>query len=169
MDVTPLVRALAVSDTDAVHAILTSPPVIEGTMRIPFAPLSQTQERLAPQPGQHHVVAELDGAVVGFGELLTYPQHPRHAHVGEINMVATRPGFERRGIGRTLTSALVDLGESWLNLRRIALIVFADNPHAIALYEGLGFEREGVLRGFGYRRGEYVDAVMMSRMRDRER
>lgn len=83
-------------------------------------------------------------------------------------MVATRLGFERRGTGRALTTALVDRGESWLNLRRIALIVFADNRHAIALYERLGFDREGVLRGFGYKRGDYVDAVMMARMRDRE-
>lgn len=89
--------------------------------------------------------------------------------VGDTDaVVAARTGFERRGTGRALTSALVDPGESWLNLRRIALIVFADNRHAIALCERLGFEREGVLRGFGYKRGHCVDAVKMARIRHRE-
>jgi L-phenylalanine/L-methionine N-acetyltransferase len=161
----PLVRALNPSDTEAVHTILTSASVIDGTMRIPLAPLHQTVERLAPQLGLYHLVAELRGKVVGFGELLTYPQHPRHAHVGEINMVATDPAYERRGIGRLLTGALVDLGDAWLNLRRLQLIVFTDNTHAIALYESFGFEPEGVLRGFGYKRGNYIDALMMARLK----
>src|SRR4051812_49170785 len=48
-----------------------------------------------------------------------------------------------------------------VNLRRLELIVFADNPRAIGLYEKLGFEHEGVMREFGFKRGQYLDAILM--------
>ncbi len=164
-DDTVTVRGLEERDHEAVHAILTSPSVIEGTMRVPYAPLRSTRERLEPLPGVHLLVAELGGAVVGFGELVTHPQHPRHAHVGEINMVCTHPDHEGRGVGRALMVAMVELADDWLNLRRLGLIVFADNAHAVRLYEQLGFEHEGVTREFGYKRGQYVDALAMGRLR----
>jgi putative acetyltransferase len=68
-------------------------------------------------------------------------------------------------VGRRLTEVVIDLADNWLNVRRIGLVVFADNPRAIRLYEGLGFEHEGVMREFGFKRGAYVDAVVMGRIR----
>jgi hypothetical protein len=49
---------------------------------------------------------------------------------------------------------VIDLADNWLNLRRLGLTVFADNPRAIGLYESLGFQREGVMREFGFKPGE---------------
>jgi putative acetyltransferase len=80
-------------------------------------------------------------------------------------MVCTHPDFGRRGVGRALTEAVIDLADNWLNLRRVGLIVFADNPGAVRLYESLGFVHEGVMREFGFKRGQYVDAVVMGRLR----
>ena len=60
---------------------------------------------------------------------------------------------------------MIDLADNWLNLRRLGLIVFADNEQAIGLYERLGFQHEGVMRDFGFKRGAYVDAVVMGRLR----
>ena len=64
-----------------------------------------------------------------------------------------------------LTEAVIDLADNWLNIRRLGLIVFADNARAIGLYEKLGFEHEGVMREFGFKRGQFVDAVVMGRLR----
>ena len=160
-----VIRAVAERDHETVHQILTSPHVVAGTMRLPYAGLHQTKERLAPRPGTYQVVAEIDGDVVGFGELITEPEHPRHSHVGDLNLVATRADSVGQGVGRMLTEALIDLAENWLNLRRLSLIVFSDNEPAIRLYQSVGFETEGTMRRFGYGNGAWMDAIMMGRLR----
>jgi L-phenylalanine/L-methionine N-acetyltransferase len=163
--VDPVIRAVAERDHEAIHQILTSPHVLAGTMRLPFAGLHQTKERLSPRVGTYQVVAEAGEEVVGFGELITEPEHPRHGHVGDLNMIATRADSVVQGIGRSLTEALIDLAENWLNLRRLSLIVFSDNQPAIHLYQSLGFEIEGTMRRFGYGNGAWMDAIMMGRLR----
>jgi putative acetyltransferase len=45
------------------------------------------------------------------------------------------------------------------------LTVYTDNAAAIRLYEKFGFEKEGLLRSFGYRDGQYVDVYTMARLR----
>jgi L-phenylalanine/L-methionine N-acetyltransferase len=161
-----VIRAVAERDHEVLHQILTSPHVVAGTMRVPYAGLHQTKERLTPRLGTYQIVAEVAGDVVGFGELVTEPAHPRYGHVGDLNMVATRADSVRQGIGRMLAEALIDLAENWLNLRRLSLIVFSDNEHAIRLYGSLGFEIEGTMRRFGYGNGAWMDAIMMGRIRE---
>jgi len=164
--VDPVIRAVAERDHEAIHEILTSPHVVAGTMRTPLAGFHQTKERLRPRAGTYQVVAEADLQVVGFGELITEPEHPRFSHVGDLNMVATRSDSVGQGIGRSLTEALIDLAENWLNLRRLSLIVFSDNEPAIHLYQSVGFEIEGTMRRFGYGNGVWMDAIMMGRLRE---
>jgi len=159
------VRGLEGRDQQAVHDLLASESVVAGTMRVPHSPLNVTLSRLEPKDGVHHLVAEVSGRVVGFAEVVRSPSEPRHAHVAELNMVCTHPEFVGQGVGRTLTEAVIDLADNWLNVRRLGLIVFADNPRAIRLYERLGFEHEGVMREFGFKRGGYVDAIVMGRIR----
>lgn len=159
------VRGLEERDHQAVHGLLTSDSVVEGTMRVPHSPLDVTLSRLESKDGVHHLVGELADRIVGFAEVVRSPSEPRHAHVAELNMVCTHSEFVGQGVGRALTEAVIDLADNWLNMHRIGLIVFADNPRAIGLYEGLGFEHEGVMRQFAFKRGGYVDAVVMGRIR----
>jgi L-phenylalanine/L-methionine N-acetyltransferase len=162
--VDPTIRTVAEQDQQAIHDLLTSRWVIEGTMRVPYARLAETVERLAPRPGVHQLVAELDGELAGFLELITYPNEARHRHAGEINLVCTRAHLARRGVARSLMTAALELADDWLGLRRLTLTVFVDNPGARSLYEQLGFEPEGTLRDYAYKRGTYVDAHVMSRL-----
>ncbi|MEX5533467.1 GNAT family N-acetyltransferase, partial [Pseudomonas syringae] len=60
---------------------------------------------------------------------------------------------------------LIDLCDNWLSVERIELTVFADNQHAIALYEQFGFETEGRARRFALRNGQLVDALYVARFR----
>jgi putative acetyltransferase len=162
-----VIRAVAEQDHGAIHEILTSPHVVGGSMRVPLAPLQQTRERLTPARGTYQLVAEADDRVVGFGELITYPDEPRHRHVGELNMVATHAEWTGRGVGRALLEAMIDLADNWLNLARLSLIVFTDNTHAIRLYERLGFVVEGTMPRMGFGGGAWMDAHVMGRLHDR--
>lgn len=165
-ETTLIVRALNDQDHEAIHEILTSQTVIEGTMRVPHAALHETVARLAPRAGTYHLVADLGGQVVGVLELITSPSEPRHRHVGEINLVAVHPNWSRRGVGRALMEAALDLADNWLDLRRLGLVVFADNPVALELYRRLGFVVEGTMAEYGFKRGRYVDAQVMARLRN---
>jgi RimJ/RimL family protein N-acetyltransferase len=52
-----------------------------------------------------------------------------------------------------------------LNLHRITLTVIAYNERAIALYERVGFQREGVFREFGQRDGRRYDMYLYGMLR----
>ena len=160
-----VVRSMTERDHAAIHEILTSPSVIEGTMRVPHAALHATVERLTPRLGTHHLVADVDGRAVGFAELITYWSEPRHRHAGEINLIATHPGWGRQGVGRALMDAVIELADDWLNLQRLGLVVFVDNTYAIEWYTRLGFVLEGTMRAYGFKRGNLLDAHVMARLR----
>ena len=158
------IRALAEQDHHAIHEILISRSVIEGTMRLPHAPARETAERLAPRSGTVHLVADIDGCPVGVLELVTWPDEPRHRHVGEVNLVAVHPDWAGRGAGRALMEAAIELADDWLNLRRLSLIVFVDNSVALEMYRRLGFVVEGTMVEYGFKRGKYIDAHVMARL-----
>ncbi|MDQ2675859.1 MAG: GNAT family N-acetyltransferase [Actinomycetota bacterium] len=161
----PVIRAVAEGDVEAVHEILFSPHVVAGSMRVPFSGIQVTRERLASKPGVYQLVAEIEGQVVGFAELLTEPDEPRQRHVGDLNMVATQGDWLGQGVGRALSEAVVELSFNWLNLERVGLIVFTDNAAAIKLYESLGFQHEGTMRRLGYGSGGWMDAHVMGLLR----
>ena len=159
------IRHLEPDDVPALHAILTSPNVVDGSMRLPYSPLSSTAARLVPKDGHHVLVAEDDGEVLGFAELATYPHIPRHAHAGELYMIAVREDRQGQGIGRSLVAAVLDLADRWLMLDRIGLVVWVRNTHAVKLYESFGFQIEGTLRQYARWQGTLIDAHTMGRLR----
>jgi putative acetyltransferase len=117
----------------------------------------------ATDPNRRALVAEIDGRVVGSAGLHREAPH-RRSHTASIGM-AVHDAFAGRGVGTALMAAVVDLAERWWNVRRLELHVYADNARAIALYERFGFEREGLMRAYAWRDGEYVDSLAMARLR----
>ena len=80
--------------------------------------------------------------------------------------MAVHDAYAGRGAGSALMAALVDLADNWLNLKRLELSAYADNTHALALYERFGFEREGLFRRLRLGgTGPHVDSVAMARLR----
>jgi putative acetyltransferase len=53
-----------------------------------------------------------------------------------------------------------------LALRRVELLVYSSNESAIALYERFGFEVEAELADYAYQYGNYISALVMSRLRN---
>lgn len=159
-----LIRALEPSDAVQITAVFAQPRAIWGTLHTPLATIESRRKWLESDPdGDTRLGAVIDGVVIGVAGLHRETM-PRRAHAAHVGM-AVHDDFARRGAGRALLTALIDKAENWLNIRRIELSVWADNRPAIALYESLGFEHEGRLRGHAFRDGSYVDALCMARLR----
>ena len=128
----------------------------------PDGPRTFFGERLDPADA---LVAELDGAVVGYATLRnTIPIAP-HAHVLEINGVAVHPDASGRGVGqRLVTAAVAEARER--GARKVSLRVLGPNAVARRLYARCGFVEEGVLRDEFLLAGRYVDDVLMARYLD---
>ncbi len=122
-----------------------------------FAPDTWTaamyREELALTGTRHYLVAEDDGAVVGYAGLIAYDDE---AHVATIGVTGTRQG---EGIGARLIDAL--LAEADRRSPVVLLEVRADNEHAQELYRRRGFAEIGRRRGYYQPSG--TDAVVMKR------
>ena len=107
-------------------------------------------------------VAETDeGELVGRLSLMRDP-HPASPHVADLGLMVAA-SHRRRGIG----SQLMRAAESWaarVGVTKLELHVFPHNEPAIALYEKLGYEREG-LRKEHYDRGDgrLADVILMAK------
>jgi putative acetyltransferase len=157
------IRPIGPDDVEAVWRISLQPGVIETTMAMPSMRRAQRERRVEEMgDDEHTLVAERHGEVVGWGGLKVGAGRRRHA--AELGMgIAT--AHQGKGIGTALLTALLDLADNWLGLRRVELHALARNDRARALYERHGFEVEGRLRGFVVSAGVLEDAWTMARLR----
>jgi ribosomal protein S18 acetylase RimI-like enzyme len=92
------------------------------------------------------VLARVDGTVVGFGYWRRY-QRPTHRMHADLEKLAVRADQHRRGLGRWLTTALIELARRE-EIEQLTLDLRADNTAAISLYGSLGFREYGRLPDF---------------------
>lgn len=71
-----------------------------------------------------------------------------------------------KGVGRWCTKFTLEFGFYELNLNRIYLTVLATNERAIRLYREIGFKEEGRMRQAQFKKGTYIDILMMAILRD---
>ncbi|GHC66046.1 N-acetyltransferase [Streptomyces flavofungini] len=109
-----------------------------------------------------HLVAELDGRVVGYIRLGFPTPLAVHAHVRQILGFVVADEVRGKGVGRGLLQAVVAEARRQ-GARRITLRVLGHNTPARTLYESEGFVTEGVLPGEFLLDGQYVDDVLMGR------
>lgn len=162
------IRAFEMADWEDVAELFLAPKCQWGTLQMPYQSRDKIKQKLesVSAPDIHRLVAVLNetGKVVGMiGLHLT--NRERRAHVGQIGMTVL-DDYQGQGIGSKLMEAVLDLTDNWLNLKRIELTVYTDNPGAIHLYQKHGFEIEGTMRQYALRAGSYVDAYAMARLRD---
>jgi len=113
--------------------------------------------RFASDRGGFALVAEDGEALAGF--ILCRQM----AGEAEVLTLAVRPEARRRGIGRALLEAALAL--STPTSSAMFLEVAADNPGAIALYQGAGFSVVGRRASYyGRRDAPSVDALVMRRL-----
>ena len=93
-------------------------------------------------------------ALAGYGGLLA----PQGSGEADIQTLAVAPSARRRGLGRTLVTALLAEAAA-RGAAEVFLEVRADNPNARALYDSLGFEQIAVRAK--YYQPDGVDAQVM--------
>lgn len=158
-------RLAEADDADDVYEMFKSPSVFSGTLQLPYPSREYWRKRITDtDSGSYHLVAVVDGRVIGMFDIHTFPNRPRRRHAGLIG-IGVADDWQGKGVGAALMRAGIDLADNWLNLKRLELEVYSDNKAAIRLYERFGFVYEGTLRQHAYRDGEYVDSAMMARLR----
>ena len=84
---------------------------------------------------------------------------------GEIGILIGVKEYWNLGYGTDVVRTLVAWGFSTLNLNRVFLRVYADNPRGIRCYEKVGFQLEGRLRQDNFHDGAYRDTLVMAVLR----
>ena len=141
------IRPADLSDAEAILALE------RASFAVPWSE-SSIRRDLESNPAAHYLVAVEEGNVVGYIGMWAILDE------AQVMDIAVAPAARRRGIGRELVARLIEEARE-LGLDRILLEVREKNTGAIALYAAMGFESDGLRRGY------YLDdrdnAVLMSR------
>lgn len=112
-------------------------------------------------PGDHVVVAEDDGVVLGMAYAGTY--RPRAAYDGtRETSVYLAPAARGRGVGRALYEELLRRVDAD-GVHTCVAVIALPNAASEALHAAVGFERVGTLREVGRKFGRWVDTGLWQR------
>jgi len=165
-----IIRPVEMKDARGINELRRMPGVFENTLGMPSERVKRSEDFIANLDRNSHlfvaVVKEDSGEekVIGCAGL-EVSANPRMRHSGSIGIMVHKD-YQNQGVGSALMSTLLDIADNWLMLVRVELGVYADNARAIHLYEKFGFQKEGIKRKTAIRNGEYVDELMMARIRE---
>ncbi|HEY7793484.1 MAG TPA: GNAT family N-acetyltransferase [Gaiellaceae bacterium] len=108
---------------------------------------------------EHRLVAELDGAVVGWVGVVPYSRRAVYRGVGEESVYVAESA-RGRGVGRTLLSAVVESARAG-GLWTLQAGIFPENAASLALHRSLGFREVGVRERLGQLHGAWRDVVLL--------
>ena len=114
------------------------------------------------QKNHPYIVAEINGAVVGFAYATTFRPRSAYRHTVE-NSIYVDPEATGKGVGSMLMQDLINICGKMGFRQMIAVIGDTENNASIGLHEKLGFVRAGVLRATGFKFGRWVNTVIMQR------
>jgi L-amino acid N-acyltransferase YncA len=161
----PTIRPARVEDMADVQAIY-GHFVRSGTASFELVPPDQAEmtRRFTDitDRGFPFLVAEVDGKIGGFAYANTYRARAAYDHTVE-DSVYISPDFLRRGLGRGLLGALIEICTDAGYRQMIAVIGDSANAASISLHTTLGFARVGLLPSVGFKFGRWVDSVLMQR------
>ena len=114
--------------------------------------------------GTHYpiLVAETDGAVVGWAALSQYSDRCAYSDTAEVSVYIAE-AYRGRGFGRALLQKIAQHGK--VIGHHVLLARIADgNQVSIHLFEAHGFTHVGVLREVGKKFGRLIDVYLMQRI-----
>ncbi|QBK05248.1 N-acetyltransferase [Hylemonella gracilis] len=156
-------RLATLDDLQAVYALYMHEEVVPylGHDPMPLAEFRAIMDELVAS--RSFYVVERDGQVRGFYRLSRHAGRARHgAYLGTF---AVAPSERGTGLAASIIGDVVSRLRRD-GVRRLELMLEADNPRALRFYEKQGFEFEGRLRN-AYRRSDQdhdVDELLMARL-----
>lgn len=108
-----------------------------------------------------HLVAEMDGAVVGYAYAAPFRKRPAYRYAVE-HSIYVHKDFQNLGIGRRLLPTLIDACTA-AGCRQMVAVIDAANTPSLRLHQAFGFVQAGVLRAIGFKFGRWSDSVFMQR------
>ena len=84
-----------------------------------------------------------------------------HRH-GELGILIGDKSTWGKGYGSDACRLIVDYAFTKLNLHKVWLAVFSNNPSAIKVYQRLNFVEEGRLKEHVFSEGKFEDKILMS-------
>lgn len=159
----PSIRLATAADLPAISAIYNH-FVLRSTCTYqeePDTPAERSAWFAAHGPEHPAIVAEQDGALVGWASLSRFSQRCAYRYSVE-NSVYVDYRYHGQGIGRALLAELLRLAQE-LGYHSVIAVISADQGPSLALHERCGFERVGVLREVGFKFGRWLDAAYMQK------
>jgi phosphinothricin acetyltransferase len=108
------------------------------------------------------LVAEENGAVLGWARVQTYSERPAYSGVGEVS-VYVDAAARGRGLGRALLEGLEEAARQsdyWKLLGKL----FTDNAASAALIERCGWREVGLHHRHGRLDGEWRDVLLVEKV-----
>lgn len=151
------IRAATADDSAAIAAIYQ--PYVE-TTTITFeliAPNAEAiRQRMASLAATHPwIVAERDGAIVGYAYGYPYRARPAYRWVAETAVYLRQDMLGKR-LGTPLYEALIDALDAWGYVAAVGVISLPNRP-SVKLHERLGFEHVGTQPRIGCKNGSWHD------------
>lgn len=105
------------------------------------------------------VVAEENGAVIGFASMTRWSDRAAYDDTAEIS-IYIHPAHRDKGIGKQLIKAIIEAGRIG-GLHCVLSRITQGNDKSIYLHEQNGFRTVGVMKEVGKKFGQVLDVTMM--------
>ncbi len=154
-------RRAHLDDAEAIRAIYNY-EVINTTATFDLVPRSAAEQRdwLAARSGAFSaVVAELDGAVVGFASLSPYKERAAYRTTVEDSVYVDQ-AHQGRGAGKLLLGGIVGMARS-SGFHAVMARIEAGGMASRALHTSCGFTLVGVEREVGRKFNRWLDVAVM--------
>lgn len=161
----PSLRPFEGRDAGAIAKIY-GEAVLTGSASFETEPPGQAEmaRRMAAlvEAGHPVLVAEQDGAVLGFASAGPYRTRPAYRFTVE-DSVYVAAAARGRGTGGLLLERLLRDAQARGFRQMVAVIGDSANTASIALHLSLGFTLTGTLSAVGWKHGRWLDSILMQR------
>lgn len=157
-----IIRVARAADAETLCEIANR--VIRDTL-ITFASAEKTPAQLRAMitdKGEDYLVAELAGRVVGHAYYGDFRAGSGYRFTAE-HTIQLSPAAQGRGFGRGLLRAL-EQRAVMAGLHVLVAGISSANPAAIGFHAALGFTEVGRLPEVGYKKGQWLDTVLMQKI-----